>query len=192
MMSDIETLLKDFLIIPDQLPKNNKEYLESEKYYENLDTCLRTDENWNLFFQNNFNVNEVKKKIDSYSEEERIKIFKFGIGCFIQFVHCNFTGPGLEKQTEEYLTCERFTKIPFNHHLAVNNEEINVNTKHPALLFIAKIIFEHCLVHDILNNWWNWRSILIHQEILDDLSPTLLSDADRLYKLLQHNLSLEG
>lgn len=191
-MSDMKTLLKDFLIIPDQLPKNNKEYLESEKYYESLETCLRTDENWDMFFPNNFNINEFKKKIDTYSEEERIKVFKFGVACFIQFVHCNFTGPGLEKQNEEYLMQDRFVKTPFHHHLAVNNEEININTKHPVLLLTSKTIFEVCVVNNLINSWWNWRCLLIHQEILDDLSPTLLSDADRLYKVLLPNVGLEG
>lgn len=189
-MSDIETLLKDFLIFTDSLPNSKEEYLKSEYGY--LDIYLRVDETWDLFFQNNFNIYVLKKILPSLPENERITIFKFGIACLIQFINCNFTGPGLEKQTEDYLKLDKFLKIPFMDHLTVVNEEVNMNTKHPALLFTAKIIFEHCIVNDFINSWWRWRCILIHQNVLDDLSQGLLLEADCIYKCLDVHLQLKG
>lgn len=189
---DIESLLKDFFIFPDQFQSKHIEFLASENDHESLDACLRTDENWNLFFENNFDSAELKKKFDTFSEEERINFLKFGISCFLQFVNCNFTGPGAMKETEEYLGHEKFSKYPFGMMLSVNNEEINVNTEYPALLLTSKMIFEWCFVNQIVNNWWLWRAILIHQEIFDELSPALLSDADRIHKLIQLNSDLKG
>lgn len=190
-MSHMESILKEYLIIPDYLLPTDTEYLKNEEDYGSLETCL-ANESWNVFFDCNFEISELKKKFDGYTEQQKVKMLKFGVGCFIQFVLCNFTGPDIDGLREQYLKTDRFQKIPFSKHLSVNNEEINANTKSPALLFTSKMIFEWCIVNNVINNWWHWRSILIHQEILDELSPTLLSEADRLYKLFQGNLNLPG
>ncbi|KAG5890129.1 hypothetical protein JTB14_027796 [Gonioctena quinquepunctata] len=85
-----------------------------------------------------------------------------------------------------------FTTVEFSKLLSVNNEDININTKFSSLLVVSKFIFEWCGINNNINNWWYWRSILIHQEILEELSPTLLSDADRLYKNFQVDPNLNG
>lgn len=194
-MSDFECLLKNFLIIPNRVSKSDTNYIESETEYNsiiNVETCVRKDEHWDFFFQHNFDLTALKNEFNSFSEEQKTEIFKFGIACFLEFVHCNFTGPGIEDQIEEYITQQKFLKFPFEKELSVNNEDVNIDTQHPVLLFTAKIIFECCIVNDLVNSWWQCRSILIHQELLDELSPTLLSDADRLCKQIEINASLEG
>lgn len=191
-MSDIEHLLKDYLITLDQCPKGDEEKVESDKDIIDLNTHLTCGDNWKIFFDQSFDTSQLKVVFNTLQEDERVKIFKFGITCIISFIRCNFTGPELEKETEDYLKREQFTSIPFNKLLSVNNEEINVNTKFPALLVTSKVIFEWCIINNVINNWWYWRSILIHQAILEELSPTLLSDADRLYKHFQVNVGLKG
>lgn len=189
-MSDLESLLKNFFIISDQLPNFNKDLEYKDDL--SLHADLKKDKNWDLFFSTNFSNVGLQKKFESFSEEERRKIFTFGITCFVQFVNCNFTGPGLHEEIVQYLTHDKFSKIPFIKHLSVHHEEVNINIKFPALLVTAKLIFEHCLVDVIVNNWWLWRSTLIHQEILDELSPNILSEADNIYKLLYTDSNLIG
>lgn len=189
-MSDIQKLLEDFLIIIHELPVTKEEYSKSS--YAFLDTCLRIDKNWDLFFQNNFNIDELKKIFETKSEDERTTIFKFGIACFLQFINCNFTGPGLEEQTEEYLKQDKFSALPFNEYLSTRNEPLNVNTKHPVLLYTAKIVFEHCIVNDFINNWWTWRAIIIFMNVLDDLTTTTQVQTQKLFNLLHVNLLANG
>lgn len=184
-MSDIEyneTLLKNYLILMDPLPKTKEEY--SESTYAFLDTCLRTDVTWNWFFDNNFNIFKLKSIFMKMPENERFRIFKFGIACLLQFVNCNFTGPGLEEQTEAYLNLEKFSKYPFREVLNGIHGEINVNTKFPALLLTAKIVFKNCIVNEFINNWWIWRVIIIHANILEAVNASAKSEADEMYKLL--------
>ncbi|KAL1517088.1 hypothetical protein ABEB36_000897 [Hypothenemus hampei] len=109
----------------------------------------------------------------------------------ITFTQANFTGPALSEKVEKFLKKEMFQAHDFNKMLSYSNEEINVQTEFPQLLVTAKIIFEWCILNSIINIWWYWRALYLHQQILDELSPSLLSDADRLYKLLQVNFNLD-
>ncbi|KAJ8981395.1 hypothetical protein NQ317_002589 [Molorchus minor] len=191
-MSDIGKLLSDYLITFDNLSKDGEKKVEEEKNQWDLNSLIVCEENWKIFITASFESNQLKAHFATKPEEERAKIFKFGVACIICFVRCNFTGPDFDKETEEFLNQEKFTSMTFNKLLSVNNEDININTKFPVLLVTAKYIFEGCSINSMVNNWWYWRSILIHQQILDELSPTLLSDADRLYKHFQVNFNLKG
>lgn len=189
-MSDIQKLLEDFLIIIPELPVTKEQFLKSS--YTFLDTCLLIDETWDLFFQNNFNGDKLQKVFVTLSEDERTRIFKFGIACFLHFINCNFTGPGLESQIQEYLTLDKFSEVPFVQYLSTLNESLNVNTKHPALLHTAKIVFEHCIVNDFINNWWSWRAIIIYMNVMDELTTTTQVQTQKLYKALHLNLLANG
>ncbi|RZB40455.1 tetratricopeptide repeat protein 27, partial [Asbolus verrucosus] len=123
--------------------------------------------------------------------EEREEYFNFGIACFTYFLQANFTGPQLPKVIDEFLNGDKFSNIDFATRLSMNNEDINVNTKYPVLLVVSEIIFDCCVINRIVNLWWCCRALMVHQDILDELSPTLLSNADRLYKLIQ-TISIEG
>ncbi|CAH1155646.1 unnamed protein product [Phaedon cochleariae] len=187
-MSELEMTLQDYFLVFD----NSAAYQDEFKENWSFTSCISCEESWKMFFEQSFDSSLLKIHFSTLPEEIRIKVLKFGISCIICFVQCNFTGPNLDKKIEDFLNGEAFLSIPFTRRLSMNNEDINVNTKFPALLVTAKIIFELCVVDNNINNWWYWRSILIHQEILDELSPTLLSDADRIYKYFQGDPDLNA
>lgn len=114
------------------------------------------------------------------------------MACLITFTQANFTGPHPSEKVVHFMKSELFQGQDFNKMLSYNTEEINCKTQCPQLLVTAKIIFEWCIVNSVVNIWWYWRALYLHQQVLDELSPALLSDADRLYKLLQVNCSLKG
>ncbi|CAG9829167.1 unnamed protein product [Diabrotica balteata] len=189
-MADIEKALYDFLLVTRQKPKADEEKLQNGTDLEDLNIYLVSDDNWKIFFDRSFDVEQLKTHFSTLQENDRINCLKFGISCILNFVQCNFTGPDLSKEIKDYLSKDTYDTLNFAKLLSVNNEDININTRYPALLVTAKIIFEHCAVDNMINNWWYWRSILVHQEILEELSPSLLSDADRLYKHFQINPDL--
>lgn len=106
--------------------------------------------------------------------------------CISTFVQQNFTGPKLPQDLCDFLESSLFADTDFRQLLTVNNEEINVNTDYPALLVAARCVFQNCDFNNLLNLWWCWRCLIIHQKILDDLSPSLLSQADRLLKEMEN------
>ncbi|CAH1115390.1 unnamed protein product [Psylliodes chrysocephalus] len=194
-MGDIENTLYEYLLVVKQPSKINTENLENGADNEDFNVYLTSEENWKVFLDildNSFDSVQLKTHFNNLEENERIKVLKFGVACIVSFVQCNFTGPNLPKEVEDMLNKDTHNKINFSKLLAVNNEDINVNTRYPILLVTAKIIFEYCNVDNLINNWWYWRSILVHQEILEELSPSLLSDADRLYKHFQLIPDLNG
>ncbi|KAK9882375.1 hypothetical protein WA026_020898 [Henosepilachna vigintioctopunctata] len=172
--------------------ENNKE-LEEGKYpeAEELMNRIKDTEIWSHFIKSSFNTIELQDYFTSQLADIRSEIFKFGISCFVYFVQANFTGPDLSEDIVKLLENPEFEAVDFFKLLAVNHEEINVNTKYPVLLVIAKCIFEKCLVSNTVNTLWNWRSIIIHQKIMDELSPLLLSQADALHKQID-TINLQG
>ncbi|XP_018336126.1 tetratricopeptide repeat protein 27 [Agrilus planipennis] len=146
---------------------------------------------WSKLIDLNFEDGPLKNYFDDLSEDHRRQYFTFGVACMINFVQANFTGPKLPGFMEDFFVTSMFRDIDFSKMLALNNEEINNNTKIPALLVAAKVIFKNCHFNTLLNNWWSWRTFLIHQQILEDLSPSLLYETDKLYKELE-NANLKG
>ncbi|XP_057664616.1 tetratricopeptide repeat protein 27 [Diorhabda carinulata] len=186
-MTNTEELLYEFLLIP-RTYEEETEKLEAEtKNFNELLTCT---ENWNNFFEHSFDNNQTKTFFNNIDEEEKQNYFKFGLACITYFVQGNFTGPNLPKEIDNYFNSHKFETSKFSKLLSVNNEDININTKYPVLLVTAKLIFEHCVINETVNDWWNWRVIWVHQQILEDLSPSLLSEADRLYKQFHINPEL--
>lgn len=179
-MSDINTLMKLYLLHPEN---TNSEYC--------FNNSLLTRENWEPFEKYSFDSNRLSEYFNEISDEKRSQFFKFGIDCFLSFVQCNFTGPALNDEVTQILQKESFSKLSHDTILSINNEDVNVNTKHPGLLVIAKIAFKCCTVNNFINNYWYWRSIIIHQQIMDDPTPALLSEADKIYKELDTSV-LEG
>ncbi|XP_050294803.1 tetratricopeptide repeat protein 27 [Anthonomus grandis grandis] len=190
-MEDLENLLYEYLLVPKHVPESEKGAAREEmrKSFENLKNMLLNEETWNIFLADQYDIGTLKTKLNSKSDEERSDIFMFGMSCLITFTQANFTGPDLCEKVENFLKKDMFQNLDFNKMLSYNNEEINCQTKYPQLLVTAKIIFEWCIVNSIVNIWWYWRALYLHQHVLDELSPSLLSDADRLYKLLQVNFS---
>lgn len=146
---------------------------------------------WKKLISLSFDDSQGKAYFESLNSEQIQAYFTFGVACLVNFVQVNITGPSFPKHIEEYLNSDFLKNNNFSHYLSVNNEDINVNTKYPCLLVAAKYIFKHCKLMPLLNCWWQWRSIIIHQQILDELSPSLLSHADNLQKEIK-TLSIEG
>nr|CAH7741530.1 unnamed protein product [Callosobruchus chinensis] len=177
-------LLQEYLLYSDGCPQEDPPENKTSWPW-NMNEYLTSEENWKIFNDASFHPAQLTARFEALDEKEMIKIFKFGISCLVNFVQCNFTGPELDKEVENYLTKEKFPSIDFSKSLSVGNEEINVNTKHPELLYTGKLVIELVKVHPIANLWWYWRVILIHQQVLDDLSPALLTMADAINKPFQ-------
>ncbi|CAH1955958.1 unnamed protein product [Acanthoscelides obtectus] len=179
-MSDTLYLLQEFLLYNDDAPKEDPPE-EKITWPWNMDEYITSDEIWKIFKDTNFTPIQITARLETFEQKEFVRIFKFGISCLVKFVQCNFTGPELHKDVQNYLN-EKFDVAGFIKLLAVGNEEVNVNCVHPVLLFTAKIVFEIVDVHPLVNLWWYWRSLLIHQQVLEELSPSLLTNADAIYK----------
>lgn len=148
-------------------------------------------DNWEKIIYLSFDENQLKSYFETLDEEKRKHYFTFGVACLICFIQRNFTGPDFLKDIAEFLKTDLFSDIDFIKVLALNNEDINVNTEYPQLLAASKIIFQTCSFNETLSLWWSWRATIIHQQILDELSPALLSTADRLRKEIS-KLELSG
>lgn len=139
-------------------------------------------ENWEKILYFSLDETQLKSYFETLDEDKQKHYFTFGIACLICFIQRNFTGPDFLKDIAEFLKSDLFLNVDFVKVLALNSEGINVNTEYPQLLAVAKVIFQTCNFNETLNLWWMWRVTIIHQQILDELSPTLLSTADRLRK----------
>lgn len=127
----------------------------------------------------------LKEHFFSLTLEERERYLFFGIACLSCFVQANFTGPQLPENAQTFLKAEKFQNLSLINRLSMSSEDVNVNTKFPMLLVVAELIFDCCIVNDLVNLWWCCRALMVHQEILDELSPTLLANADRLFKFIK-------
>ncbi|XP_063930984.1 tetratricopeptide repeat protein 27-like [Zophobas morio] len=158
---------------------------------EDWGSLVVEDRFWNHILDVSLDSVLLKEFFSAKTPEEREEYFNFGVECFTCFIQCNFTGPAIKETVAEFLSGDKFQHIDFAGRLSMNNEEINVNTKFPVLLVVSEIIFDSCIINNLVNLWWCCRALMIHQDILDELSPTLLSNADRLSKLIQ-NIPLQG
>lgn len=183
-MANIYELIKKFHL-------TSETYKIQESNTEYWDNLILQDKYWDNILEISLDCTRVKDFFNTKSYEEREEYLNFGIACFNYFIQKNFTGPGLPKKIEEFLGREKFNSSDFSSCLTINNEEIDINTKYPVLLVVSELIFDHCIVNTLINLWWSCRALIIHQDILDELSPTLLTNADRLHKLIQ-NEPLEG
>lgn len=177
-----ENILKEYFF-----NLENNKGLEENKYQEALDILknVENDKMWSIFNKHSYNIDNLQEYFANENNLKRNEIFKFGLGCFFRFIQCNFTGPDLPESLDTLIKKEDGFQHQVLKLLAVNNEDLNPNVKYPVLLLISKIVFEKCLVSNIVNSLWNWRYILIHQSVLDELSPLLLSSADQLYKQIE-------
>ncbi|XP_030766023.1 tetratricopeptide repeat protein 27 isoform X2 [Sitophilus oryzae] len=192
-MADLVDLLQEYLLIPRKVEENERESCREDiqKTFKDLESYLLDEETWNIFLEVQYDVTNLKVKLNSKTDQERAEIFKFGIACLVAFTQVNFTKPDPSDKVRAFLKGDAFQLINFPKMLSYNNEEINCLTEFPQLLVTAKIIFEWCIVNSVVNIWWYWRALYLHQQCLEELCPSLLSDADRLYKLLQINPTLK-
>ncbi|ENN73565.1 hypothetical protein YQE_09814, partial [Dendroctonus ponderosae] len=212
-MDDIAGLLHEYLLVAKSVEESEKELAREElkTTFESLQNLMLDEDIWKLFLDEQYDIADIKSRLNVKDDQERCQIFKvglspphealcdktrltlqFGMSCLITFTQANFTGPHPCEKVVNFLKQDMFKKQDFHKMLSYNNEEINCKTEFPQLLATAKIIFEWCIVNSIINIWWYWRALYLHQQILDELSPSLLSDADRLYKLLMSNFKIKA
>lgn len=124
---------------------------------------------------NAINLEEIIEKATNGCEDE--EIFCMGLACFLLFIQANFTGPPLPSNITTILKNHQLTDI--DKVLTVDSEEVNSNALHLELFVIAKYIFKYCkLRNNYVSEWWCLRSVMIHQILLDDITPTLFSLAE--------------
>lgn len=178
-MSLSDDLLKYYLVDFENITDSNSESAIDLSTWTGLVTNA---DNWEKILYLSLDETQLKAYFETLDEDNRKHYFTFGIACLIFFIQRNFTGPDFGKDVAEFLKSDLFSTIDFVKVLALNSEDINVNTEYPQLLAVARVIFHTCNFNETLNLWWMWRVTIIHQQILDELSPTLLSIADRLCK----------
>ncbi|CAH0546439.1 unnamed protein product [Brassicogethes aeneus] len=186
-MADLTKLLQNNFLVIEHLfstPANSAGDIDCTKISWISHETVKNLDVWKTLIDASFDGEQLLVIFNSMSEEEKQKYFKFGVACFTLFVQSNFTGPELLLEVVEDLENEMFKNTDFYKLLSVNNEEISSNTKHPALFVASKCIFAWCIVNNVVNYWWLIRSLIVHQQILDDLSPTLLATADNLFKII--------
>lgn len=140
---------------------------------------------WKILTRLKFDEKALAHHLEVKSASDNAKLFQFGISCLANFVQSNFTGPDLDDNAVAFLQFEKYPPMDYNKKLAINNDEVNVNTKFACLLVAAKLIFkvyQDKQEYRLLSRWWRWRSIIIHQQVLDEMSPTLLTTAEALGK----------
>lgn len=177
-MTTLQELLQDVVV-----PENGNEQGSSEN------TNPDADQNqvfnlafWSKLVECKFEDEALKSYFSLQNEDHRKSYFKFAIECMMSFVQANFTGPDLPITFNELFNENVFVDLDFKSWLSVNREDVNTNVKFPGLLTAAICIFKYCDFNAVLNLWWQLRTLIIHQHILEELSPTLLSQADRLHK----------
>lgn len=164
----------------------NQELLK--KYnLEQWEEYLHNDEIWGHLHKTQGTEDLCEEFFDSLSEEQTENYFKFAVICMQRFVQLNFTGPLLKSDDNfiQYFDRDLFTNDCFLKYLTVDNEEINVNTKLPCLLYAAKIIFKHSTYSKLVKSWWLLRTLIVHQKIVDEVTMTLYNDAIALERLLE-------
>lgn len=184
IMSSSDILKEYFLVI-----EINKQ-LEQGNQPETLPLMdsIQENEHWSTLIERSFDSGKLKEYYSSLSLPKRSSVFKFGISCFVHFIQANFTGPELSKDIIKIID------IPEASYYVANflcDDEINVNIKFPILLVASKCIFENCLIEKIVNLLWILRSLIIHQQIMEEFSPLLLSAANDL-KMQIDTFNLQG
>ncbi|XP_017780887.1 PREDICTED: tetratricopeptide repeat protein 27 [Nicrophorus vespilloides] len=156
---------------------------DSEKEIEEVLLDIKDSHYWLTLKEHNYCNSNLKRHFETKSEVDREKFFRFAISCISTFVQANFTGPPINDETDHFLCNNQdLQNVDFRKLLAVSNEEININTKYPSLLIASQVVFKTCELIPTLNLWWQWRGLLVHQRILEELSPALLSNAENIQK----------
>lgn len=128
-------------------------------------------------------IEEIIEKSTNGCEDE--EIFCMGLACFLSFIRVNFTGPSLPSNLVTILKNYELTDV--EKVLTVDSEEINSNVLHLELFILSKYIFQYCkLRNNYITEWWCLRNVMIHQILLDDVTPTLFSTAEALINNLSN------
>ncbi|CUA67871.1 TPR repeat-containing protein C19B12,01 [Schizosaccharomyces pombe 972h-] [Rhizoctonia solani] len=114
---------------------------------------------------------------DATAEVVRLAV---AVACLHAFLQLNWTGPDLDINTLDLLTIPTPPSIPLTHEilsaqaiseLATGGEPAYHLAKLPELVRIAQILLSRGFENLRTGPWWNLRTHLIHQQLLDDPVP---------------------
>lgn len=148
--------------------------LKNDDIWHNVVTCIRQPELTEDYFA-------------TLGEEQTEVYFTFGTACLRRFIQVNFTGPEVNDEVGEYLSGEFFETDDFIKFLCANNEDVSSNIRMACLLTAAKIVFKNCIYHPLLKNWWMLRSLILHQQFMDEICTPLYEEAAQLELLLTYS-----
>ncbi|XP_011635391.1 tetratricopeptide repeat protein 27 [Pogonomyrmex barbatus] len=100
-----------------------------------------------------------------------------GIASLLHFVQCNWTGPCTDKDID-WLKIKRDEALK---DLSLH-DGCNINVQKPELLYLSKKIFSNMNLQLKYRSclWWLFRTILLHQHILDENSGILFEEVENL------------
>uniref|UniRef100_A0A146LE10 Tetratricopeptide repeat protein 27 n=1 Tax=Lygus hesperus TaxID=30085 RepID=A0A146LE10_LYGHE len=147
-------------------------------------------------------IRRLSSRLEQYISKnaaitQQVEILVLGIASLQAFIQANWTGPEyvpldgsdpcvnpfILKFLPEEIVQNKDIKESVRLTLAVDGEEICSSIQHPELLLLAQVFFQCNLPALRSTEWWLMRSMYIHQQILDEHSPTL---KDRLIALSQN------
>nr|CAD7257445.1 unnamed protein product [Timema shepardi] len=134
----------------------------------------------------------LQKAVKSYLDEkcntsfQQMEVLNVGVACLRLFVQSNWTGPSLPVtlpipcleclagKEEEVTTC-----------LTLDGESCCSVMRHPLLLLFARALLSNCAEQLSLipsSKWWWQRCLFVHQQVLDEFSPTIHTALKNLLK----------
>jgi len=130
--------------------------------------------------------------ITDEADKERIQIV-LAVACLHAFVQANWTGPDLDiKPSEVILDVKSQTSIADEvldmkaiTELAYGGEPAYHLAQHAAFLRLSQLIFALPYQHCTSVPWWQLRTSIIHEQLLDDAVPLPPDALDSLESLLQ-------
>ncbi|KAK9499865.1 hypothetical protein O3M35_002819 [Rhynocoris fuscipes] len=128
---------------------------------------------------------------------KELEILCLGIASLQGFVQSNWTGPSYAVLSQQgpcinpfllnFISSDESSNDIsecLKQELSVDGEDISASIIHPELLIFAKAFLRSSLPSLCSTDWWLMRAQYIHQQILDEHSPTLQGELIRLSQIL--------
>lgn len=146
-----------------------KSFIMEEELRENL--CLVED------IQNTTDTNQVAVQCEGHE-------LRLARESLLNFVQQNFVG------CRGDLVSQLDPDVDYRHSLEVDSEQLNVNVRHPELLWSAKQHLQTLSEESVVGKSpqflvWKMRSILVHQHVLDERTGGLYVEYKDTVQLLE-------
>lgn len=135
----------------------------------------------------------LAKSVSTYVEnecktpEQQLEVLCVAVACLHIFIQSNWTGPALDTDVLPWLlSC--WTTQDMVDCLVLDGEACNTNMTHPEFLLMARITITACCNSAQplpSSEWWRMRCLFIHQQVLEEFSPTLHADITRIMGQLE-------
>ncbi|XP_063976451.1 tetratricopeptide repeat protein 27 [Diachasmimorpha longicaudata] len=123
------------------------------------------------------NLQSTLEKSIENDYDKCIEWLCLGISSLYSFIQCNWTGPEVTEDVD-WLLQKRSEAAQA---LALG-DQCNDNVQRLQCLYLAKLIFTNKTLQSVCPTalWWLLRANLVHQLIMEEESPVLLEDSERL------------